>query len=127
MKCPISVAMSEGQPNNSTVCALEGTAAHEFNELIISSGHDPRDWIGGLVDLEAKGDELKFLRSGDNIEIDRERYFEIDEEMVDGCELTIATIEKYYSRVDGDELMLETRLDMSWIHPKLFGTGDILI
>lgn len=127
MKCPRSVAMSEGQPNNSTVFALEGTAAHEFNEFIISSGFDPRDWIGGLVDLEAKGDELKFLRSGDNIEIDRERYFEIDEEMVEGCELTIETIEKYYSRVDGDELMLETRLDMSWIHPKLFGTGDILI
>jgi hypothetical protein len=127
MVCAASVAMSEGQPNNSTVFALEGTAAHEFNEFVISSGHDPRDWLGGLVDLEAKGDELKFLRSGDNIEVDRERYFEIDEEMVEGCELTIETIEKYYSRVDGDELMLETRLDMSWIHPKLFGTGDILI
>lgn len=127
MVCAGSVGMSENQPNNSTVFALEGTAAHEFNEFCISSGHDPRDWIGGLVDLEAAGDELKFLRSGDNIEIDRERYFEIDEEMVEGCELTIETIEKYYSRVDGDELMLETRLDMSWIHPKLFGTGDILI
>lgn len=127
MVCAASVGMSEGQPNNSTVFALEGTAAHEFNEFCISSGHDPRDWIGGLVDLQATGDELKFLRSGDNIEIDRERYFEIDEEMVDGCEQTIETIERYYSRVDGDELMLETRLDMSWIHPKLFGTGDILI
>lgn len=127
MVCAGSVGMSEGQPNNSTVFALEGTAAHEFNEFVISSGHDPRDWLGGLVDLQAKGDELKFLRSGDNIEVDRERYFEIDEEMVEGCELTIETIEKYYSRVDGDELLLETRLDMSWIHPKLFGTGDILI
>jgi hypothetical protein len=77
--------------------------------------------------LQAKGDELKFLKDGDNVEVDRERYFEIDEEMVEGCELTIETIEKYYSCVDGDELMLETRLDMSWIHPKLFGTGDILI
>jgi hypothetical protein len=44
MVCALSVAMSEGQPNNSTVFALEGTAAHEFNEFIISSGHDPRDW-----------------------------------------------------------------------------------
>ena len=119
--------MSEGQENKSTVFALEGTAAHEFNEFIITNGHDPRDWIGGLVDLQATGDELKFLRSGDNVEIDRERYFEIDEEMVEGCELTIETIEKYLSRVDGDELLLETKLDMSWIHPKLFGTGDILI
>ncbi|WP_318653834.1 DUF2800 domain-containing protein, partial [Acinetobacter baumannii] len=122
-----SVGMSEGQENKSTVFALEGTAAHEFNEFIITNGHDPRDWIGGLVDLQATGDELKFLRSGDNVEIDRERYFEIDEEMVEGCELTIETIEKYLSRVDGDELLLETKLDMSWIHPKLFGTGDILI
>lgn len=127
MVCAGSVMMSEGQDNKSTVFALEGTAAHEFNEFILQTGHDPRDWLGGLVDLEAKGDDLKFLRSGDNIEIDRERYFEIDEEMVDGCELTIETIEQYYSRVDGDELLLETRLDMSWVHPKLFGTGDILI
>lgn len=127
MACPGSVQMSEDQPNKSTVFALEGTAAHEFNEFIISNGHDPRDWLGGVVDLEATGDELKFLKSGGNIDVDRERYFKIDEEMVDGCELTIETIERYYSRVDGDELMLETRLDMSWVHPKLFGTGDILI
>lgn len=119
--------MSEGQENKSTVFALEGTAAHEFNEFIMMYGHDPRDWLGGLVDLQAKDEELKFLRSGDNIEVDRERYFLIDEEMVEGCQLTIDTIERYLSRVDGDELMLETRLDMSWIHPKLFGTGDILI
>ncbi|KAH2148151.1 hypothetical protein KXW37_003087, partial [Aspergillus fumigatus] len=104
MVCVGSVGMSEGQENKSTVFALEGTAAHEFNEFIITNGHDPRDWIGGLVDLQATGDELKFLRSGDNVEIDRERYFEIDEEMVEGCELTIETIEKYLSRVDGDEL-----------------------
>lgn len=129
MVCAGSVGLSEGQPNNSTVFALEGTAAHEFNEFCISNGHDPRDWIGGLVDLESVGDELKFHRDGGNldIEVDRERYFEIDEEMVEGCELTTETIEKYFSRVDGDELLLETRLDMSWIHPKLFGTGDILI
>lgn len=127
MACPGSVGMSEGQENKSTVFALEGTAAHEFNEFIMMNGHDPRDWLGGLVDLQAEGEELKFLRSGDNIEVDRERYFLIDEEMVEGCQLTIDVIERYLSRVDGDELLLETRLDMSWVHPKLFGTGDILI
>jgi hypothetical protein len=127
MVCAGSVGMSEGQPNKSTVFALEGTAAHEFNEFIISTGRDPRDWLGGVVDLEADSKEQMFLPSKRTVNIDRERYFEIDEEMVEGCELTIEVIEEYFSRVDGDELMLETRLDMSFVHPKLFGTGDILI
>jgi hypothetical protein len=127
MICAGSVAMSEGQDNKSTVFALEGTAAHEFNEFIISNGYDPLDWQGGAVDLQPSEGQPAFLKEGHPYLIDRERFFEIDSEMVEGCQLTIDTIEKYYSRVDGDELMLETRLDMSWIHPKLFGTGDILI
>lgn len=129
MACAGSVAMSEDQPNKSTVFALEGTAAHEFNEFIISEGHDPRDWLGGAVDLEpAEGQSPFFKPDHKHLPaVDRERYFAIDEEMVEGCELTIEEIERWYSRVDGDELLLETRLDMSWIHPKLFGTGDILI
>lgn len=127
MKCPGSVLMSEGQPNKSTVFALEGTAAHEFNEFIMSNGYDPRDWKDGVVDLEAANKEDMFLGSQASHLVDRQRYFEIDEEMVEGCEITLDVVEKYYSRVDGDELMLETRLDMSWVHPKLFGTGDILI
>ncbi len=126
MVCAGSVGMSEGQPNKSTVFALEGTAAHEFNEFIMSTGHDPLDWLGGVVDLEATDKNLMFLPDSAHLD-DRERYFEIDDEMVEGCQLTIDVVEEYYSRVDGDVLMLETRLDMSWIHPKLFGTGDILI
>lgn len=127
MVCAGSVGMSEDQPNKSTVFALEGTAAHEFNEFILSHGYDPRDWKGGVVDLEAASKEDMFLGTQASHLVDRMRYFEIDEEMVEGCELTIDVIEQYYSRVDGDELLLETRLDMSWVHPKLFGTGDILI
>ena len=127
MVCSGSVGMSEGQENKSTVFALEGTAAHEFNEYIISNGYDPRDFLGGAVDLEPQEGQPAFLKEGHPYEIDRERFFAIDEEMIEGCQMTLDVIEQHYSRVDGDLLMLETRLDMSFIHPKLFGTGDILI
>src|SRR5262249_2274443 len=123
MICKGSVGMSEGAPNKSTVFALEGTAAHEFNEFIISNNLDPQDYLGGCVDLEADEKSLQFSQDGHNHEIDREQFFEIDHEMVEGCEMTRAEIEKHYRPEEGDVLMLETRLDMSWIHPKLFGTG----
>lgn len=126
MKCPASVAMSEDQPNKSTVFAKEGTAAHEFNEFIMANGDDPTLWLGGAVDLESEGDE-RFVKHAGNLHIDRDRFFAIDHEMVEGCQMVIDTVERFLSRVDGDELMLETRLDMSWVHPKLFGTGDIMV
>src|ERR1041385_7696927 len=85
MVCPGSVGMSEGQPNKSTVFALEGTAAHEFNEFIISNGYEPLDWLGGVVDLEAENKEDMFLGEQCSHLVDRERYFEIDDEMVEGC------------------------------------------
>ena len=129
MECAGSVAMSEGMPNKSTVFALEGTAAHEFNEMILARMLNPQDWLGGAVDLEAPKGAPKFITPANaiDLEIDRERYFAIDAEMVEGCEMTIETINRYYKPEEGDKLMLETRLDMSWIHPKLFGTGDMLI
>jgi hypothetical protein len=112
-------------PNNSTVFALEGTAAHEFNEFIMRTGFDPKSFEGGLVDLNGvKG--MRVMRDLGEGE-DRESKFAITDEMVEGCLLTQSVVAEYYDRDDGDRLLLETRLDMSWVHPDLFGTGDILV
>ncbi len=126
LHCTGSVAMTRNIENKSTVFALEGTAAHEFNEFILATGRDPQDWLGGVVDLESANPGSKFIPDAAELD-DRERYFAIDAEMVEGAELTIETINEYYKPEEGDILLLETRLDMSWIHPALFGTGDMLI
>lgn len=126
MHCTGSVAMTRNIENKSTVFSLEGTAAHEFVEFILSTGRDPRDWEGGVVDLQAKTTGEKFIADMAELD-DRQRYFEIDADMCEGVELVQEVLAKHYSPDDGDVLMLETRLDMSWIHPALFGTGDIIV
>jgi hypothetical protein len=126
MHCTGSVRLSRTMPNKSTVFAREGTAAHEFIEFIMRTGHDSRSFLGGLIDLSAPPKGERFQRdTGEHA--DREQKFAIDEEMVEGAELTQEVIAEYFDEAQGDILMLETKLDMSFIHPELFGTGDMIV
>ena len=127
MQCPGSVRRSMHIPNKSTVFTQEGTAAHEFNEHVLTVGFDPRDWLGGLVDLKATWAIDRFKRPSKLLHAkpDGMNRFVIDEEMVDGCEMYRDLIGSV-SKPDSVTAM-ELRLDMSHIHPKLFGTGDFFV
>ena len=128
LECPGSVLGSANAENKSSFFALEGTAAHEFLEFVLRTGCDPRDYEEGYIALDGATPETKFVKVTPNdFKVDNENSFEITDEMCEAMEVTIAVVKKYYDPAAGDILMLETRLDMSWIHPKLFGTGDILI
>jgi hypothetical protein len=129
LECPGSINATENIENKSTWFALEGTAAHEFVEFCLSTGRDPRDWIGGVVDLDGDTAPTKFRAKGVIAKelIDKERYFEIDEDMASAVEDVQELVAKYHKPDEGDIIMLETRLDMTFVHPKLFGTGDIII
>ena len=129
LECPGSVAATEHIPNKSTWFALEGTAAHEFVEFCLSRTKDPRDWQGGVIDLQGADGKTKFFVDSPGVKdlIDKERYFGIDEDMCEAVESVQDVVAKYYRPEEGDIIMLETRLDMTFVHPKLFGTGDIII
>lgn len=130
IECPASVARSEHVENKSSVFALEGTAAHEFLEHILRNGIDPAIFLGGYVNLAGDKAAKKFRFEGDradDFECDRETTFDIDDEMVEAAEIVVKYVAANYCPDEGDILMLETKLDMSFIHPKLFGTGDIII
>lgn len=125
MHCPASVRRSQGAPNKSTFFALEGTAAHEFCEHVMVYHLEPSDYLGGIVDLEWS----KILAPHETVLItpDQERYWLIDEEMVEGAILYRDTINAARSSAVDAIAQFETKLDMRHIHPNLWGTGDAMV
>ena len=130
--CPGSVGRSKHIPNRSTFFTQEGTAAHEFAEHIMTTGHEPSKFLGGAVNLKADKPVDRFLqkhRAG-SVVLDKFYVFAIDGEMVEAIELYRDTINSY--RVfEGDveitETVFEQKLDMRHVHPDFYGTGDALV
>lgn len=129
MACAGSVPASEGEPNNDTFFTRQGTAAHTFVEFIMRTGAEPSDYLDGVVLYNAPSLAEHIHEPGDLLapEPDEWDSFPIDDEMVEGAELWRDVIGEHYKPEEGDEIVYETRLDMSHVHPLLFGTGDLMV
>lgn len=103
LACPASVPLSEhAPPQKSSVFAEEGTATHELGETCLLNDTDAADYIGKTFN-----------------------GFVVDEEMA-------AYVQEYVDLVrshmkDGYELLVEERVDLSWIDERMFGTGDAVL
>lgn len=127
LACPGSVREADKWENRQTTYAREGTAAHEFAEHTFTQNISPEDYEGGVIVYDAKEPKRKFLKaSDDNPAPDGWHVFPINDEMVEGVELYHATIREYVA-LGYVEIDIETKLDMSDVHPALFGTGDALL
>lgn len=106
LECPASVLFSRGMPNESSVYAKEGTAAHEICEICLKEGSEAADYEDAIV--EVQGDE-----------------FTVDDEMVVGVQEYLDTVRGILR--PGDELLVEVQFDLSSIYPGMFGTVDCCI
>ena len=124
--CPGSIAKSAGMESKSSVFAKEGTAAHELLAFRLAGPYPMHrvgdDYIGWIVDIE----EGKVLRD-DTIKPDNDRYWAVDQAMVDATDVHIAEVQKRFKSAKDDELEVEKALDMSRIHPDLWGTADTIL
>ena len=128
LSCPGWVGFCADLKDKGSVFAREGTAAHMFCEHILSTGESCSDYLDGVVDISGDTAKQQFFKTGQGPKADREDCFEIDNEMVEGAELYVETIQTYLGEFVGDDSFeFEARLDMTHIHPLLFGTGDVLI
>lgn len=121
MACPGSVRASEGLGSESTFAA-EGTAAHELAARCLSTGEDPAEHLGKVIDTQ-HADGALFVDG----EADGVRTFAVDEEMVDGVALYVGSVESLIPQSGAYELDVEQRLDMTHIHPDIYGTGDAVV
>lgn len=96
MNCPGSVALSEGLPDKSSPYAIEGTEAHAVLEDILKSY------------IEGKS-VLKTVTT---------------QEMIDHGENSARFIFALHRRLEGSDILVESRIKLDFIHPEMFGTFD---
>lgn len=102
LACPASVRLSEGMPNESSVYAAEGTAAHELAQRCLENGYSASRFIGETFN-----------------------GFTVSPDMADH----VQTYLDYARSIirPGDEWECEVRFDLSELIPGLFGTSDLVI
>jgi len=100
--CPASIRLSEGMPNESSIYAAEGTAAHELAERCLVNGYSASRFIGETFN-----------------------GFVVDSEMAEN----VQTYLDYARSIirPGDDFEVEVRFDLSHMIPGLFGTSDLVI
>lgn len=105
LNCPGSVKLSETvPPQPSSEYALEGTAAHKLAEICLINGNHPESYIDGEVTL------------------DNGQTYEVSQDMADAVGVYVD-----YVRKQRGELNIETKFDLSFIEPEMFGTNDACV
>lgn len=100
--CPGSVELSEGIPDRDTVWSIEGTKAHEVLEQILRAAIA----VGGTKVGHAKWDKR----------IPREMQMH----GINAANFILGL----HARTPRSEILVETRIRLSFIHPLMFGTFD---
>lgn len=103
MACPGSVRLSKGMPNQSSLYAREGLAAHKLAETCLTKGTPPETFLDQAIQVE-------------KIDVT------VDEEMVEAVRTYLNAINGDHRA--GDEVAVEARFDLSHFYPNLFGTND---
>jgi hypothetical protein len=124
MHCPGSIPMTENDPNTNSFASAEGTAAHELAAHCLETGRDPATYLQMWIDIESEG-ALRFQRLDEDPGKDQLRYFEVTEEMVEAVDI----YRNYVLSFSNDDSIssVEERLDMTHLHPDIYGTGDATV
>jgi hypothetical protein len=110
MKCPGSIRLAEGMPDESTSYAIEGTAAHDLAERCLRKNLSP-DALEGMV--VSVGDE----------------FLEVTDEMAFAVQTYVSYVRERVAAATTAKLLVETKFDLDALDPPapMFGTSDVCI
>ena len=123
-KCPGSVRLSAGIESKSSSYAEEGSAAHALAELCLVRGATPRTRLNWWVGRNAVG--AHFLVQDKPEPHAAVFAHQVTEEMVEAVSVYVNHVKSLHT-VPWTTLSLEQRVDLSALHPGLFGTADAVI
>lgn len=108
LKCPGSVKLIDIAPKEqSHPSAAIGTAVHKLCENLVLSTYS---------DLMFDLDKMLDTYIDDIL---------ITKEMINSARMFLSVVDESVN--DGDEILVEERISLSYIHPEMFGTSDIII
>lgn len=108
LNCPGSVKLHDGLPEEIPhPSAKEGTVAHKLCEDAITAYFTDQPFdLSSLLDTYI--DDVL-----------------IDDEMISAVKIMLVEVDEAYQ--DGDELYLEERVTLEYLHKDMFGTSDVII
>ncbi|MBA3588502.1 DUF2800 domain-containing protein [Methylibium sp.] len=105
MACPGSVAACASlPPSQSSPDSLLGTAAHALAEWCLVNEKSAASQIGNTFEDHT-----------------------VDEAMAEAVQVYLDTVRDWQAQMPGALLSVEVRVDLSWLHPDMFGTADAMI
>ncbi len=122
MECPASVRFLEENPIKSkeSPFAEEGTAAHELAELILKFMGESNSSLPlnqGFWNLD------HFLK----MKLGRKKDIPVTDDMIENVMIYVTEILEEQEAPDYKEVFIESKIDLSFIHPEMFGTNDAII
>lgn len=127
MVCPGSIAMEQPFPNVSSSYAAQGTAAHELAGWCLANDEQPEDHLGLWIDTKAEHGNIFVDLTDDEGPHEENRYWPIDDDMVEAVTVYTDFVRSLIARDPDAEFEIEQRLDMTHLHPDIFGTGDAVV
>lgn len=127
INCPGSIKASEGIDPRSSRYAAEGTAAHELASAMLQFGEDSAArYLGQFINIDATEAQHIISWKGP---ANQKNIWLISEEMTDAVDTYAEFVRGLIDGVkDGVAIVdVEQRLDMTHIHPAIFGTGDAVV
>lgn len=126
INCPGSVRESKGIEETSSSFANEGTAAHELASLCLKQGFDTERFADYVIDITKETPGEMFTET--MVDVNGMTRFQVDEEMVHGVQEYVDHVRDLVNAAKGEvKLDVEQRLDMTHIHPDIWGTGDATV
>jgi len=116
MTCPGSVAASADKPNNTTVWAAEGTAAHELGERCLQDSQQrlrPANYAGEIIAVAKDGGNWEFA---------------VNDNMIGAVSVYVDYVRDIME--PGDILMVESRVSLAGMGEPgedMFGTSDVIL
>ena len=114
--CTASVSAQEGIADTSSDASKAGTARHLLSGVCLETGRDPQDYLGGVVEFDADGEEqLRTTPLGKD-------YLPIDQQFVDDCNVYVQFVRELVKSTGG-ELHVETKVPIDHITGETGATG----
>ncbi|QIW86475.1 PD-(D/E)XK nuclease [Achromobacter phage AMA1] len=128
LNCPGSIRMAKLAPKQqSSFFAMQGTAAHDLAEKCLVGNLKSAASYKGAYAMVMENGAVSHFRPNKDVKPDAPNVFLIDDNMIEAVDVYLELIRELRKEHPNAEEFIEARLDLSFIRPNMFGTGDYIL